>query len=119
MKIKTMLFALVSMLSPLHYVLAESISRAQASELMNECMVFRMQAIEPFKAIAINKCIEEQGKGIEHCERFYKDFGETHVNAIGNMQIGMFWGEPICDKALAVEKHFKMYPSSDKYEDKK
>ncbi|WP_019615717.1 hypothetical protein [Psychromonas ossibalaenae] len=112
-------FILISMLLSFQYAQADSISRVQADDLMAECQEFRKQEIEPLKAIEINKCINEQGKEADHCTRFYKDYGETYIEANGYMQIGMFWGSPICDKALAVEKYFKMYPGSNKYENKK
>lgn len=115
----TLPFILISTLFAAQYVQAESISRSQADTLMAECQEFRKQQIEPLKAIEIDKCINEQGKEADYCTRFYKDYGETYIEANGHMQIGLFWGSPICDKALIVEKYFKMYPGSDKYEYKK
>lgn len=86
---------------------------------MAECREFRKQQIEPVKAIEIDKCINEQGKEADYCTRFYKDYGETYIEANGYMQMGLFWDAPICDKALTVEKYFKMYPGKNKYKIKK
>ncbi|WP_028864820.1 hypothetical protein [Psychromonas aquimarina] len=112
----TLAFVSILTLSVSQYAQAESISRAQAETLMAECKVFRTQKIEPLKAIEIDKCINEQGKEAETCSRLYDGYGETHIYANGNMQMGLFWDSPICDKALTVEKYFKMHPGKDKYE---
>lgn len=115
----TLPFVLISTLFATQYVLAETISRSQADTLMAECQEFRKQEIEPLKAIEIDKCINEQGKEADYCTRFYNGYGETHTDPNGHLQIGLFWDSPICDKALSIEKYFKMYPGKDKFEYKK
>ncbi|AQS39627.1 hypothetical protein Sps_04542 [Shewanella psychrophila] len=97
------------------YAQAETISRTQADSLMTECKIFRQQRIEPLRVIEIDKCINEDGKEAAYCTRYFSDYGETYTHKNGTLQIGIFWGSPICDKALKSEKYFKLYPSSDKY----
>jgi hypothetical protein len=109
-------FILISTLFACQFVQAETISRLQAETLMAQCHVFRKQQIQPYKELEIDKCINKQGKEADYCARFYSGYGETQSDSNGQLQIGLFWGSPICDKALIVEKYFKMYPGKDKYE---
>jgi len=90
---------------------ATSTSRDQALQMMEECKVFRIQQINPLKAELINKCVNEKGKELASCQRFYNDFGETYIAANGYQQIGLFWDAPICKQALELEKYFRLYPS--------
>lgn len=93
---------------------AESISRSQALDLMEQCKIFRELEIAPLKKIEVDKCVEK-GKELPSCQRFYKDFGETYLAANGYQQIGMFWDAPICKQALELEKYFRLYPGKDSF----
>lgn len=98
------------------FVLAESISREEVDALMMECKLFREQQIEPLRQIEIEQCVNDKGKELDYCTRFYKDYGETYTNRNGYVEMGMFWDSPICEQALELERYFKLYPSKQSYQ---
>jgi len=93
-------------------ILAEDITRQRARELMQECQSERKRNIAPLKEQAINNCINNQNRGKDTCEQYYRNFGERTE---GGRQTGLFWGLPICEKAFEAEKYFNMNPGKETY----
>ncbi|WP_022942320.1 hypothetical protein [Psychromonas hadalis] len=94
-------------------VYADTITRSQVPELMVECKSYRQAKIAPLRQAEIEKCVEK-GKELDRCESFNETFGETRYE-YNRLQIGLFWGDDICDKALKSEKYFRANPSSKEY----
>ena len=94
---------------------AEEITPDGALELMEECQKQREENIAPLREQAIEDCVANKGRDREYCESYNRTFGNARPRAGGGMIPGMFWGLPVCEKAVAAEKHFKMNPSSRSY----
>lgn len=89
----------------------EEITRDGALELMEECQKQREENIAPLREQAIEDCVTNRGRDREHCESFNRTFGNARPRAGGGMVPGMFWGLPVCEKAVAAERYFRMNPS--------
>jgi hypothetical protein len=91
---------------------AEEITRQEAEALMSECQSQRQQHIAPQKEKAIDDCINKQRRDKEYCERFNRNFGQR---AAGGTRRGLFWGLPVCEKAVEAERYFLMNPRMNTY----
>ena len=94
---------------------AKEITRDDALELMETCQTQRQEKIAPLREQAIEDCVTRQGRDREHCESFNRAFGNARPGAGGRMIPGMFWGFPVCEKAVSAERHFRMNPTSRVY----
>ncbi len=92
--------------------LAEVIQREDAAALMEQCQVERQVNIEPMRQAAIQDCVDNDRGDRDHCERFYRDLGERTAGGAP----AMFWDLPICVKADAAERYFKMNPRSKSFD---
>ena len=108
------LFAIISIALSV-FASAEEISRDDASELMEECQRQREESIAPLREQAIEDCVTKKRKDREYCESVNKTFGNARARKNGTMIPGMFWDLPVCEKALAAERYFKMNPSRHVY----
>ena len=81
-------------------------------ELMQKCQSERERNIAPLKEQAIDDCVNKKRKDQDYCERYYRNYGVG--NARGT-QPGMFWGLPVCEKAVTAQKYFKMNPGKQVY----
>jgi hypothetical protein len=88
---------------------AGEVTREGAVELMEECQRQRQINIAPLRDEAIENCVTNQRRDREFCERHNRNFGERRS---GGTVVGMFWGLPECEQALAAERHFRMNPRS-------
>ena len=84
---------------------AAEITRQEAEALMSECQSQRQQHIAPHKEKAIDDCINKQRRDSEYCDRFYRNYGERTA---GGTRPGMYWGLPVCEKAVEAERYFSM-----------
>ena len=94
---------------------AGEVTREGALELMEECQRQREENIAPLREQAIEDCITNRRRDREHCESFNRTFGNARPRGNGTMIPGMFWGLPVCEKAVAAERYFRMNPSSRVY----
>jgi len=108
------LFAIISIALSV-FASASDISREDASDLMEECQSQREESIAPLREQAIEDCVTKKRKDREYCESVNKTFGNARARKNGTMIPGMFWDLPVCEEAVAAEKHFKMNPSSRSY----
>jgi hypothetical protein len=69
---------------------AEEITREQAAELMTQCQDERQEKIAPLKQEEINKCINEQRRDKDQCERRNENFGQNR-RVGGSISPGLFW----------------------------
>lgn len=91
---------------------AGEVTREGAEALMTECQEERQRNIEPLRQQAIEDCISNGRGDREFCERFNRNFGErTH----GGTQPGLFWGLPVCERAVEAERFFRMNPGRQVY----
>jgi hypothetical protein len=96
-------------------VFPEEITREAVPELMQECQKQREENIAPLREEAIEDCVTNRRGDREYCERFNRTFGNARPRAGGGMTRGMFWGLPVCENAVAAERHFRMNPRSQVY----
>ncbi len=108
------LFAIVTV-SLCGLAAAEEVTRDNASELMDECQRQREKNIAPLREQAIEDCVTNRRRDREHCESFNRTFGNARPRGNGTMIPGMFWNLPVCEKAVAAERYFRMNPSSRVY----
>ena len=97
------------------FAAAKEITRGDALELMETCQTQRQENIAPLREQAIEDCVTRQGRDREHCESFNRTFGNARRRGNGTMIPGMFWDLPVCEKAVAAERYFRMNPSSRVY----
>jgi hypothetical protein len=97
------------------FAAAEEISREDVPALMEECQKQREENIAPLREQAIEDCVTNRRRDQEYCERFNRTFGNARPRAGGGMIPGMFWELPVCEKAVAAERYFRMNPSSRTY----
>ena len=90
----------------------KSVTREGAVALMNECERQRKAKIAPLREQAIEDCISNGYGDRQYCERFNESFGDPTARAGGGMVPGMFWELPVCEQAVAAEKHFMLNPNS-------
>lgn len=100
-------------LSALAY--SEQITPAAAADLMEECQAQREQNIAPLREQAVEDCIVKKRRDRDYCESYNRTFGERRGIGGGRTVPGMFWDLPVCEKAVAAEKYFKMNPGSRAY----
>ena len=111
-KLQFRIFCCVATLALSGQGAAADISRQEAEALMAECQSQRQQHIAPHKEKAIDDCINKQRRDKEYCERFYRSYGERTA---GGTQPGMYWGLPVCEKAVEAERYFSMNPRKNTY----
>ncbi len=93
-------------------VSAEVIERGALEDLMAECQSQRQQHIAPLRQQAIEDCVSKRRWERSRCENHFRTFGERHVTGT---PAAMFWDLPVCQNALAAERHFRMNPRSQTY----
>lgn len=93
-------------------VFAEEITPDGALALMDECQEQREENIAPLREQAIEDCVTNRRRDREHCESFNRTFGNARPRGNGTMIPGMFWDLPVCERAVAAERYFRMNPSS-------
>jgi hypothetical protein len=93
----------------------EEITRDGAVELMEECQKQRQEQIAPLREDAIEDCVTRRGRDREYCESYNRTFGNERYRPDGTFIAGMFWYLPVCEKAVAAERYFRMNPSSRSY----
>ena len=94
---------------------SDEITKDDALELMDECQRQREENIAPLREQAIEDCVTNRRRDREHCESFNRTFGNARPRGNGTMIPGMFWDLPVCEKAVAAERYFRMNPSSRVY----
>ena len=97
------------------YQAGKEITHDGASELMEECQKQREENIAPLREQAIEDCVTRRGRDREHCESYNRTFGNERRRGDGTMISGLFWYLPVCEKAVAAERYFRMNPSSRSY----
>jgi hypothetical protein len=97
------------------FAAANEITRDDALELMETCQTQREENIAPLREQAIEDCVTKQRRDREHCESFNRTFGNARRSGNGAMIPGIFWDLPVCEKAVAAERYFRMNPSSRVY----
>ena len=93
----------------------EEITRDGAVELMEECQKQRQEQIAPLREDAIEDCVTRRGRDREYCESYNRTFGNERYRPDGTFIAGMFWYLPVCEKAVAAQRYFRMNPSSRSY----
>jgi hypothetical protein len=93
----------------------EEITREGAVELMEECQRQRQEHIAPLREQAIEDCVTRRRRDRKYCESYNRTFGNKSQRADGTVISGMFWYLPVCEKAVAAERYFRMNPSSQRY----
>lgn len=96
-------------------VFAEEVTREDALAMMEECQKQREVNIAPLREQAIEDCVNDRRRDREHCESFNRTFGNARPRGNGTMIPGMFWELPVCERAVAAERYFRMNPSSRSY----
>ena len=92
--------------------MAEEITRDQVDVLMAECQSERQAHIEPLRQQAIEECLEKGRGDRDYCARYHRDFGERSAHGAP----AMFWDLPVCVKADAAERYFRMNPRSQTFD---
>jgi hypothetical protein len=93
---------------------AEEITREQAAELMTQCQNERQEKIAPLKQAEIDKCINEQRRDKDQCERRNENFGQNR-RVGGSISPGLFWDLPACQLAIDADKYFRLNPGRNTY----
>lgn len=91
--------------------IAEEVHADQVEDLLAQCQAERQARIEPLRQEAIQSCVSDGRGELDYCERFYRDYGERTAGGTP----AMFWDLPICIKADAAERYFKMNPGSKRF----
>lgn len=93
----------------------EEITRDGVVELMEECQRQRQEHIAPLREQAIEDCVTRRRRDREYCESYNRTFGNERTRPDGTTIAGLFWYLPVCEKAVAAERYFRMNPSSRSY----
>ena len=96
-------------------VVADTITREQSVELMNQCQALRTEKIQMLQEQEMTQCIEEKGQDEAYCRRITQGMGRSY-SSNGQYHNGMFWDEPVCVTALKADKYFKAHPAKDSFE---
>lgn len=91
---------------------AREVTRDEALALMEQCQQEREKNIAPLREQAIEDCVTNQRRNRNECESFNRTFGNARPRGNGTMVPGMFWGLPVCEDAVAAQRHFSMNPRS-------
>jgi len=91
---------------------AQIIERDALEGLTAECQSQRQEHIAPLREQAIEDCVSKRRWEQSRCESHFRTYGERHGTGT---PAGMFWDLPVCEKAIAAERHFKMNPRSQTY----
>ena len=70
------------------------------------CEKERINIIEHYKTKFINECIEKERSNESYCKRFYSDYGNTILNALGS-RTSFFYDIPECVKAFEFKKSYR------------
>ena len=93
---------------------AGEIAREEFDDVMAQCQAERQRNIEPLRQEEIERCIDAGRGDREYCQRFNRDFGEV-MQTVNGTRPGLFWDLPICERAWAADRHFKMNPRAKVY----
>lgn len=95
---------------------AGEIAREDFDDVMSQCQEQRQRNIEPLRQQEIERCIDAGRGDREYCERFNRDFGEA-MQTVNGTKPGLFWDLPICERAWAADRYFRMNPRAKVYTD--
>ncbi len=107
MQIRVTLLLTLCLALPSGLAVAQTITRAQAAQIMAQCQAERQKMLEPVRAEEVERCLARRMHSREECERRATTFGErSNVGAA----TGLFWDTPTCQQAIELDQYFKMYP---------
>jgi hypothetical protein len=92
------------------FAAADEITQEGAVNLMEECQAQREQKIAPLREQAIEDCVSKKRRDRQYCESYNRTFGNAMARGNGTMIPGMFWNLPVCEKALAAQRYFRINP---------
>lgn len=75
---------------------ALALSDSEVDSLSSECEAARQVALEPIRERRTQACIEQQLRSPEHCERYYKTYGNVSPGPSGAPNPGIFYDLPEC-----------------------
>ena len=90
-------------------VQGREITRDQLDKALAECQAERQRQLEPLRQEEIERCLESRRGDRAYCERYNRDFGEV-MQTVNGTRPGLFWDLPICEQAVAAQRHFNMNP---------
>jgi hypothetical protein len=74
------------------------------AELQQQCEARRSEELAPIRARKTQACIEQQLKTPDHCERYYRTYGNTTAGPGGGMYQGYFYDLPECQRWLEARE---------------
>ena len=81
---------------------------AAVRELEQQCEVAREAKLKPLREAEIKRCIEEQGREPDYCQRYWRDYGDATRLANGRMQPRKFDELPECVAAYDARRKLNM-----------
>ncbi len=73
-------------------------------ELQDQCEAKRQEELAPIRARKTQACIEQQLKTPDHCERYYRTYGNTTAGPGKGMYQGYFYDLPECQQWLEARE---------------
>ena len=89
-------------------VYAGTPSDADVAKLKNSCEAAREKALVPIRAQRTQACIDQQLRKPDHCERYYKTYGNVSVGPGRAPQSGYFYNLPECQSWLDAKNALRV-----------
>lgn len=82
---------------------AMALRQSDVDRMGRECEAARERALTPIREQKTRSCIEQQIRAPDHCERYYKTYGNTSISG-GMRSQGAFYDLPECQAYLEARE---------------
>ncbi len=86
---------------------SHALDDAEVRKLSEKCEAAREEALAPMRAQRTQRCIEQQLRAPDHCERFYRTYGNVSVIGAQVPTAGYFYDLPECVEWLDARERLR------------
>lgn len=86
---------------------SQALDDNDVKQLSEKCEAAREEALAPIRAQRAQKCIEQQLREPDHCERYYRTYGNVSVIGAQVPTTGYFYDLPECVEWLDARNELK------------
>ena len=81
-----------------------AITTEEAKKLDGQCKEARAEKLKPIQESKIKYCVNNQGKSLDYCQRYYSTYGWGGKNGYAHRK-GLFEDLPVCIEAFNAWKN--------------